>query len=133
MSTLSFPLNTLPAEFEENHGSVDLGGDEKPGADGDGGEDEDFDLTNVEQRVWLVKVRSSYDTTVNSVGRVERSRVMVGPGVKLSLVFLFGGGTRKVREREERLGSRRDGGARTTSATRADPHRVCPGSRCPSS
>ncbi|KAK4701710.1 transcription initiation factor TFIIF subunit beta, partial [Phenoliferia sp. Uapishka_3] len=53
---MSFPLNTLPAEFEEAHGSVDLGADEKPSLGDDGGEDEDLDINGLQQRVWLVKV-----------------------------------------------------------------------------
>lgn len=56
---MSFPLNTLPAEFEEQHGSVDLGAEDKPGAGDDGGEDEDFELAKIQQRVWLVKVRGA--------------------------------------------------------------------------
>ncbi|CEQ43124.1 SPOSA6832_05025 [Sporobolomyces salmonicolor] len=55
---MSFPTNTLPEEFQEEHGSIDLT-DDKPGiANGqdDDGEDEDLDLTRAGQRVWLCKV-----------------------------------------------------------------------------
>ncbi|GAA5955287.1 hypothetical protein JCM21900_003034 [Sporobolomyces salmonicolor] len=55
---MSFPTNTLPEEFQEEHGSIDLT-DDKPGiANGqdDEGEDEDLDLTRAGQRVWLCKV-----------------------------------------------------------------------------
>lgn len=50
-----FPTNALPAEFEQEHGSVDLA-DAKPVIAEDGGEDEDLGIEDVGQRVWLVKV-----------------------------------------------------------------------------
>lgn len=53
---MSFPLNALPDAFQEDHGSVDIGADEKPGLDDDEGEDQDLDLDRMGQRVWLVKV-----------------------------------------------------------------------------
>ncbi|GAA5912552.1 hypothetical protein JCM5296_003478 [Sporobolomyces johnsonii] len=55
---MSFPTNTLPEEFQEEHGSIDLT-DDKPGVPNghdDDGEDEDLDLTRAGQRVWLCKV-----------------------------------------------------------------------------
>lgn len=61
-----FNRNSLPEEFEAEHGSVDLAdGDRKP-LSGRGGaqqsphddrEDEDLDLGRAGQRVWLCKVR----------------------------------------------------------------------------
>lgn len=56
-----FPMNSLPAEFQEEHGSLTLDGDEtdsKPQvntADYDG-DDEDLDISQADQRVWLCKV-----------------------------------------------------------------------------
>lgn len=56
---MNFPLNTLPAEFEAEHGSTDLS-DDKPGVGGqDDGEDEDLELDKAGQRVWLCKVSFS--------------------------------------------------------------------------
>ncbi len=56
-----FPANALPSEFQEEHGSLDLEGqdDAKPTLtpiDHDA-DDEDLDLSNADQRVWLCKVR----------------------------------------------------------------------------
>lgn len=50
----SFPMNALPTEFEEAHGSTDLA-DTKPLVEDDV-EDMDLGLDDVGQRVWLVKV-----------------------------------------------------------------------------
>lgn len=55
MAAHHFPTNALPAEFEQEHGSVDLA-DAKPVLGEDGGEDEDLGIQDVGQRVWLVKV-----------------------------------------------------------------------------
>lgn len=81
-----FPSNTLPAEFEQDHGSIDLA-DEKPsvgagprGTD-DGGEDEELDLGDVGGRVWLVKVRSEH------VGEVD---VYCGWGLRAGCVRIVG-------------------------------------------
>ncbi|KAK4046250.1 hypothetical protein OIV83_006229 [Microbotryomycetes sp. JL201] len=55
---MSFPTNQLPAEFEQEHGSVDLlGEDTKPNVDDDvdGVEDEDLDVSRATQSVWLCK------------------------------------------------------------------------------
>ena len=56
-----FPSNALPSEFQEEHGSLDLDGqdDTKPTVtpiDHDV-DDEDLDIANANQRVWLCKVR----------------------------------------------------------------------------
>ncbi|KAK4052605.1 hypothetical protein OIO90_004233 [Microbotryomycetes sp. JL221] len=59
---MSFPMNQLPAEFEQEHGSVDLLGDDtKPSMNGegdgdDGVEDEDLDVNKARQGVWLCKI-----------------------------------------------------------------------------
>ncbi|KAM0791065.1 hypothetical protein ACM66B_004358 [Microbotryomycetes sp. NB124-2] len=56
---MSFPTNQLPAEFEQEHGSVDLlGQDLKPNVDDDvdGVEDEDLDTARAAQNVWLCKI-----------------------------------------------------------------------------
>jgi len=59
-----FPTNALPSEFQEEHGSLELDGDDDkatpPGAptgpvDYDV-DDEDLNLSNGDQRVWLCKV-----------------------------------------------------------------------------
>lgn len=49
-----FNVNTLPAEFEAEHGTTSLE-DVKPRIEDDG-EDEDLDVSKASQRVWLVKV-----------------------------------------------------------------------------
>lgn len=49
--------NTLPAEFEQEHGTTTLGADDQPIVELD--EDLVFDLTHAQQRVWLVKVSFS--------------------------------------------------------------------------
>lgn len=54
---MSFPLNALPASFQEDHGTTELA-DEKPVLD-DGGEDERLDLESANEKVWLVKVSSA--------------------------------------------------------------------------
>ncbi|GAA5920954.1 hypothetical protein JCM3775_004020 [Rhodotorula graminis] len=60
---MSFPTNKLPEAFEEEHGSLDLddakpstsaGG--RPGARDYGGDDEDLDLPDQPNNVWLCKV-----------------------------------------------------------------------------
>lgn len=62
-----FNRNSLPEEFEAEHGSVDLAdGDRKPASGRSGAqqsphddrEDEDLDLGRAGQRVWLCKVRA---------------------------------------------------------------------------
>ena len=57
---MSFPTNKLPEAFEEEHGSLDLGDDSKPSTSGhrDDGDDEDLDLPDQPNNVWLCKVRS---------------------------------------------------------------------------
>ncbi|GAA6012752.1 hypothetical protein JCM10207_005349 [Rhodosporidiobolus poonsookiae] len=56
---MSFVNNTLPEEFQADHGSIDLEDDKagvaRAGQD-DEGEDEDLDLDRAKQRVWLCKV-----------------------------------------------------------------------------
>ena len=53
---MSFPTNSLPAEFEAEHGSVDLLANDQPQEDSDDGEDEDLELGRAGQGVWLCKV-----------------------------------------------------------------------------
>lgn len=58
---MQFANNTLPEEFQADHGSIDLT-DDKPDLNGnkdDDAEDEDLDLDRAGQRVWLCKVRLS--------------------------------------------------------------------------
>lgn len=52
-----FPSNALPAEFQEEHGSGLLDGEDdvKPKTEYDV-EDEDLDLSTADQRVWLCRV-----------------------------------------------------------------------------
>lgn len=56
-----FPSNALPSEFQEEHGSLELDGevDNKPTTTGPTHydvDDEDLDIANADQRVWLCKV-----------------------------------------------------------------------------
>lgn len=53
-----FPTNQLPLEFQQEHGTIDLVGDDvKPELDGNNGvEDEDLGLDGIERGVWLCKV-----------------------------------------------------------------------------
>ncbi|GAA5849042.1 hypothetical protein JCM9279_004705 [Rhodotorula babjevae] len=62
---MSFPTNKLPEAFEEEHGSLDLddvkpstpsGGPAAQGARDYGGDDEDLDLPDQPNNVWLCKV-----------------------------------------------------------------------------
>lgn len=61
---MSFPTNSLPIEFQQEHGTVDLVDDDdtKPdlaGGRDDGVEDEDLELDGAARGVWLCKVRIS--------------------------------------------------------------------------
>lgn len=53
---MSFPHNSLPQEFEEDHGSIDLGEEDKKPVDPYSLYDEDLILDDIGQRIWLVKV-----------------------------------------------------------------------------
>ena len=82
---MSFPTNKLPEAFEEEHGSLDLD-DAKPstssgsggaaGARDYGGDDEDLDLPDQPNNVWLCKVRTrSLSFRLSSAQRSARDRV----------------------------------------------------------
>lgn len=57
---MSFPTNTLPEEFQQEHGTIDLGSGSGGGGDDDSHshqhQDEDLDLSKSGNRVWLCKL-----------------------------------------------------------------------------
>ncbi|GAA6009048.1 hypothetical protein JCM11491_005726 [Sporobolomyces phaffii] len=53
---MSFPNNTLPEEFQQEHGTVDLGPGTSKEAEDAAHQDEDLDLDRTANRVWLCKV-----------------------------------------------------------------------------
>lgn len=69
---MSFPTNALPAEFQEEHGSVDLTANDQA-SDSDG-EDEDLELGRTGQGVWLCKVSlSAHCRGINGLLRSSRA------------------------------------------------------------
>jgi transcription initiation factor TFIIF subunit beta len=53
---MSFATNTLPEEFQQEHGTVDLGAETSKEAEEASHQDEDLDLDRAGNRVWLCKV-----------------------------------------------------------------------------
>ncbi|GAA6060462.1 hypothetical protein JCM10212_000890 [Sporobolomyces blumeae] len=53
---MSFPVNSLPEEFQQEHGSIDLGAEDEQGNARDDHLDEDLNLDRAGHRVWLCKV-----------------------------------------------------------------------------
>jgi len=63
---MSFPTNALPAEFQEEHGSIDLTANDQ--ANDSDGEDEDLELGRTGQGVWLCKVSCCAQAVGDSTG-----------------------------------------------------------------
>ena len=55
LGSMSFPTNTLPEEFQQEHGSTDLASS-KDDPSTSLNQDEDLDLNRASHRVWLCKV-----------------------------------------------------------------------------
>ena len=55
-AAMSFATNTLPEEFQQEHGSVDLGAGSSKDVEDASHPDEDLDLDRAGNRVWLCKV-----------------------------------------------------------------------------
>ncbi|GAA5899662.1 transcription factor IIF subunit TFG2 [Sporobolomyces salmoneus] len=53
---MSFATNTLPEEFQQEHGSIDLGAGTDQAVEDSTHQDEDLDLDRAGNRVWLCKV-----------------------------------------------------------------------------